>query len=59
MCLIDVAREAGAVDSQLLGKQLAVLFEGATAVATSLNDGTPDALAYAAAATLIDAAVAT
>jgi predicted ATPase len=46
---------AGAADSHLLGQQLAVLFEGATAMATSLNDTAPVVHARAAAATLIDA----
>jgi AcrR family transcriptional regulator len=55
--LVDVAREAGAADPHLLGQQLAVLFEGATALATSLNDGAPYAHARTAAAALIDAAV--
>jgi len=53
-----VAREAGAADPHLLGQQLAVLFEGATAMATSLNDTAPVVHARAAAATLIDAALA-
>jgi AcrR family transcriptional regulator len=57
--LIDVARDAGAVDPHLLGQQLAVLFEGATALATSLNDSAPYVHARAAAAALIDAALAT
>jgi AcrR family transcriptional regulator len=56
--LIDVAREAGAADPYLLGQQLAVLFEGAAAMATSLNDTAPVVHARAAAATLIDAALA-
>jgi len=55
--LVAVAREAGARDSHLLGQQLAVLFEGATAMATSLNDTAPVVHARAAAATLIDAAL--
>jgi AcrR family transcriptional regulator len=55
--LIAVAREAGAADPHLLGQQLAVLFEGATALATSLNDTAPVVHARAAAATLIDAAL--
>lgn len=55
--LIAVAREAGAADAHLLGQQLAVLFEGATALATSLNDTAPVVHARAAAATLIDAAL--
>jgi AcrR family transcriptional regulator len=55
--LVAVAREAGAADPHLLGQQLAVLFEGATAMATSLNDTAPVVHARAAAATLIDAAL--
>jgi AcrR family transcriptional regulator len=55
--LIAVAHEAGAADPHLLGEQLAVLFEGATAMATSLNDTAPVVHARAAAATLIDAAL--
>jgi len=56
--LVAVAQEAGAADPHLLGQQLAVLFEGATAMATSLNDTAPVVHARAAAATLIDAAIA-
>jgi AcrR family transcriptional regulator len=56
--LVAVAREAGTADPELLGQQLAVLFEGATAMATSLNDTAPVVHARAAAATLIDAALA-
>jgi AcrR family transcriptional regulator len=55
--LIAVAQEAGAADPHLLGQQLAVLFEGATAMATSLNDTAPVVHARAAAATLIDASL--
>lgn len=55
--LIAVAQEAGAADPHLLGQQLAVLFEGATAMATSLNDTAPAVHARAAAATLIDASL--
>jgi AcrR family transcriptional regulator len=55
--LIAIAREAGAEDPHLLGQQLAVLFEGATALATSVNDTAPVVHARAAAATLIDAAL--
>jgi AcrR family transcriptional regulator len=55
--LVAVAREAGAADPHLLGQQLAVLLEGATAMATSLNDTAPVVHARAAAATLIDAAL--
>ena len=56
--LVAVAREAGAADPHLLGHQLAVLFGGASAMATSLNDTAPVVHARAAAATLIDAALA-
>lgn len=54
--LIAVAQDAGAADPHLLGQQLAVLFEGAAALATSLNDTAPAVHARAAAAALIDAA---
>jgi AcrR family transcriptional regulator len=56
--LVDVAQEAGATDPHLLGEQLAVVFEGATALATSLNDTAPFVHARAVATTLIDAATA-
>jgi AcrR family transcriptional regulator len=55
--LVTVAHEAGAADPHLLGQQLAVLFEGATAMATSLNDTAPVVHARAAAATLIETAL--
>ncbi|MCV7167896.1 TetR/AcrR family transcriptional regulator [Mycobacterium stomatepiae] len=55
--LIAVAQETGAADPHSLGQQLAVLFEGATALATSLNDTAPAVHARAAAATLIDASL--
>ncbi|WP_420497316.1 TetR/AcrR family transcriptional regulator [Parafrankia sp. FMc2] len=54
--LTDTAQAAGAVDPPVLARQLAVLFEGATALATSLNDLAPIADARAAATILIDAA---
>lgn len=54
--LSDVAAEAGAADPRQLGNQLLVLFEGATALATSLNDTAPMVHARAAAAALIDRA---
>jgi hypothetical protein len=41
--LIDTAQEAGAADPESLGWQLAVLFEGAKALTTSLNDAAPSA----------------
>jgi AcrR family transcriptional regulator len=55
--LTEVAEEAGAKDSYQLGHQLAVLFEGATSLATSLNDTAPLLHARSAAEVLIDAAV--
>ena len=55
--LIAAAQEAGAADPHLLGQQLAVLFEGSTAMATSLNDTAPVVHARAAATTLIDASL--
>lgn len=54
--LAEVASEAGADDPYLLAQQLLVLFEGATALGTSLNDTAPLAHARAAAAVLIDRA---
>ena len=55
--LTDVAAEAGAKDPYQLGHQLAVLFEGATALATSLNDTAALLHARSAAEVLIDTAV--
>lgn len=55
--LVALAQEAGAADAHSLGHQLAVLFEGASAMATSLNDTAPVVHARAAAATLIDTAL--
>jgi AcrR family transcriptional regulator len=55
--LTEVAAEAGAKDPYQLGHQLAVLFEGATALATSLNDTAPLLHARSAAEVLIDSAI--
>jgi AcrR family transcriptional regulator len=55
--LIHTATEAGAKDPYRLGHQLAVLFEGSVALATSLNDTSPLVHARSAAEMLIDAAV--
>jgi AcrR family transcriptional regulator len=52
--LIAVAQEAGARDPYALGNHLMVLFEGATALATSLNDTAALLHARSAAAQLID-----
>jgi AcrR family transcriptional regulator len=56
--LTRAATEAGARDPYQLGNQIAVLFEGARALATSLNDTSPLLHARSAAETLIDAATA-
>jgi AcrR family transcriptional regulator len=56
--LTDTATQAGAADPYQLGHQLAVLFEGALALATSLNDTAALIHARSAAEVLIDAAVA-
>lgn len=55
--LIETATQAGARDPYRLGYQLAVLFEGGLALATSLNDTSPLLHARSAAESLIDAAV--
>ena len=52
--LIDTCAEAGASDPHELGNQLAVLFEGAAALSTTLNDTAPIASARSAAAVLVD-----
>jgi AcrR family transcriptional regulator len=57
--LIHAAAQAGATDPYRLGHQLAVLFEGALALATALNDTSPLLHARSAAETLIDAATDT
>jgi len=56
--LTAVAAEAGAADPGRLGSQLAVVYEGATALATSCNDGKAFADARDAASVLIQAACA-
>jgi AcrR family transcriptional regulator len=55
--LTEHAIQAGAADPQLLGNELGVLYEGAAALATSLNDRSPWMPARAAAETLIDQAL--
>ncbi|MFI5709384.1 TetR/AcrR family transcriptional regulator [Kribbella sp. NPDC051620] len=54
--LIATSAEAGAREPEILGRQLAVLFEGARALATSLNDTRPLSDAQALAETLLDRA---
>jgi len=56
--LIKLARQAGASNPRLLGQQLAVLYEGAAALGTSLDDPAPWGHARKAAGILIDHAVA-
>jgi AcrR family transcriptional regulator len=55
--LTQLAREAGAADPDMLGNQIALLYEGASGLSTSLNDPAPWALARAAAEAMIDQAV--
>jgi len=55
--LTELARQAGAADPQRLGNELGVLYEGAAALATSLDDSSPWRPARTAAETLIDQAV--
>jgi AcrR family transcriptional regulator len=55
--LTALAKQAGAANPRQLGGQLAVLYEGAGALATSLDDPEPWTRAKKAAAVLIDAAV--
>jgi AcrR family transcriptional regulator len=54
--LIETAAEAGAHEPETLGRQLAVLFEGARALSTSLNDTLPFHDARELAETLINQA---
>jgi AcrR family transcriptional regulator len=56
--LTETAAQAGATDPYQLGHQLAVLFEGALALATSLNDTSPLLHARTAADVLIEAGTA-
>lgn len=55
--LTELARAAGAADPGLLGDQIALLYEGASALSTSLNDPAPWARARVTAEALIDQAV--
>ncbi|MGW9029337.1 TetR/AcrR family transcriptional regulator [Streptomyces sp. NPDC055722] len=56
--LAEAARQAGAADPDTLARQLALLFEGASALGTSLDSLQPLHDARALAAQLIDAATA-
>lgn len=55
--LVVLAGEAGAANPKALGNQLAVLFEGAAALSTSLNEPDPWRHARKAAQTLLDEAI--
>jgi AcrR family transcriptional regulator len=55
--LTELAREAGAAEPDIVGNQLALLYEGASGLSTSLNDPTPFAHARAVAEILIDRAL--
>ena len=55
--LIALAKQAGATNPRLLGQQLAVLYEGAAALGTSLDDAAPWTHARTAAKVLIDEAL--
>ncbi|MFD5763466.1 TetR/AcrR family transcriptional regulator [Streptomyces sp. NPDC127044] len=55
--LTDIAARGGAADPERLGRQLAVLLEGATAMSTSLDNPGPRQDALDAARTLIDQAL--
>ena len=55
--LTQLAREAGAADPDTLGNQLALLYEGACGLSTSLNDPAPWTHARAAAEAMIDQAL--
>jgi AcrR family transcriptional regulator len=57
--LTDTAAQAGAADPVLLGQQLAVVFEGATALSTSLGSLDPFDHAGSVADVLIEAAIGT
>jgi hypothetical protein len=54
--LIKLARQAGAANPTLVGNQLALLYEGAAALSTSLDDPTCWTHARKAAMTLLDQA---
>jgi AcrR family transcriptional regulator len=57
--LVDLATEAGATEPATLGRQLAVLFEGAVALSVSLRSPTPFADARTVAVTLLNNAIGT
>ena len=54
--LTELARAAGAADPETLGNQIALLYEGASGLSTSMNDAAPWPQARATAEVLIDQA---
>lgn len=54
--LTELTRAAGAADPEMLGNQIAMLYEGASGLSTSLNDPAPWAQARATAEALMDRA---
>lgn len=56
--LAELARQAGAANAKAVGFQLAVLYEGAASLSTSLNDVAPWPHARKAAQKLLDDAIA-
>ncbi len=57
--LVAVATDAGASDPERLGRQLAVIYEGANALAASINDPQAFTDARQAATALLDMALTT
>lgn len=57
--IVEVARAVGAKDPELLGGQLLTLMEGASGLATSLDDAEPFDFARSVAVMLIDQSVGT
>jgi AcrR family transcriptional regulator len=55
--LVTLARAAGAANPKVLGNQIAVLYEGAAALSTSLNEPEPWTYARKAVQILVDAAI--
>jgi AcrR family transcriptional regulator len=55
--LVRLAKQAGAANPKQLGNQLAVLYEGAAALSTSLNERTPWTHAKRAVRVLLDQAI--
>ncbi|MEH3155255.1 MAG: TetR/AcrR family transcriptional regulator [Gordonia paraffinivorans] len=54
--VVELCRACGVEDPRRLGRQIALLYEGAAALSTSLDDAEPWAVARATAETLVDRA---